>query len=99
MTDKILEKAQNLKKQIGELRYFLSWFDDYRKNYFEMYFGKINKKKEKTKLIFQSSTSSIVNGDYVLSDRQKERVLEILKEDLTRLEDEYERLGTEENED
>ena len=98
MTDKILKKAQELKNQISELEGFLWWFDKNHFRYIDMLFGKVKKKKEKAKLSYQSSTSSIVNGDYELTYQQKEKVVEILREDLARLKEEYARLGTEENE-
>ena len=102
MTDKILEKAQNLKKEIDRLEGWINNYESFGGVYRKKIFIKAGKKKG---FEFSNPWCALISQDTCaeygleLTAEQKEKIINILREDLARLKEEYARLGTEENED
>ena len=84
MTNENLKKANELNGQILSLKNFIS---NYKKSFFIRLF-RINHKNTKTGIRINESV-------YMLTERQKNKILEFLKNDLEEMQQEFERLGTE----
>lgn len=98
MTGETFKKAQSLKKEIHRLEQWLNHYECFGDAWRRSIFFKTGKKRD---FEFSNSWSALIAKDTAgeygleLSTEQKEKVVNIIKEDLERLKEEFKRLGTE----